>query len=459
MFIDRSELIKENFSQLHYGVAVVDVDNDGEFELFVAGYGAANRVLKWNGTALIDIADPTLADVERQAIGVAAADLDGDGREEIYVLNTDVYAGRKRFGDRLFDFQSSEYSRLGGWVDLFSLPQNADSLNLTAGRSVLGLDRYGHGRYGFFVANYGGPMRLYELDQDGFLADCAPKANLALVTGGRGAIAAPLVSKALDIFAVNEQGANFLFQHQGDGTFENVAALWGLADEEHDGRGVSLFDEEGEFGIVYGNWQGPHRLMRRGVDYYTDNAPVELAQPSRIRTVIAADFDNDGELEIFFNNLGEPNRLFGWRSGAWIALPMGDALEPFGLGTGAAIGDFDGDGRLELLISHGEAAPQPLSFFQTADQNNHWLRILPLTPQGAPARGATVTLKANGRIYYRIIDCGSGYLCQMEPVAHFGLGKGTVIESVRVRWLDGTLLLMENPQVDQLLRIPYPVAP
>ncbi len=457
MFIDRSELIKDNFAQLHYGVAVVDVDNDGEFELFVAGYGAANRVLKWNGFAFIDIADPTLADIERQAIGVAAADLDGDGREEIYVLCTDVYEGRKRFGDRLFDFQSSNYSGLGGWVDLFDLPQNADSLNLTAGRSVLALDRDGNGRYGFFVANYGGPMRLYELDSEGFLADCAPQADLALVTGGRGVIAAPLVSEALDIFAANERGANFLFQNQKDGTFENVAALWGVADEQENGRGVSLFDEDGRFGIIYGNWQGAHRLMRRGQDRYYDDAPPEMAAPSRIRTVIAADFDNDGELEVFFNNIGEPNRLFGRRSGAWIQLPIGDALDPFGLGTGAAIGDFDGDGRLELLISHGESAPQPLSFFQTADQGNYWLRILPLTPQGAPARGATVALRANGRIYRRIIDCGSGYLCQMEPVAHFGLGKSEAVESVRVCWLDGRSLVIENPLANQLLRVPYPV--
>jgi hypothetical protein len=181
-----------------------------------------------------------------------------------------------------------------------------------------------------------------------------------------------------------------------------------------------------------------------------------MAAPSRIRTVIAADFDNDGELEVFFNNIGEPNRLFGRRAGAWIQLPIDDAQDPFGLGTGAAIGDFDGDGRLELLISHGESAPQPLSFFGTTDQGNYWLRILPLTPQGAPARGATVTLKANGRIYRRIIDCGSGYLCQMEPVAHFGLGKSEAVESVSVRWLDGLTLVIERPQANQLLRVSYP---
>src|SRR5207248_10196000 len=117
------------------------------------------------GRQLVDVADAFLSDTGRQAIGAAAGDLDGDGREELYVLNTDTFAGAKHFAARLFDPTAA------GWADLSERPGTRAALNLTAGRPVVALDRVGDGRYGFFVANYGGPLRLYELGADGTLAD------------------------------------------------------------------------------------------------------------------------------------------------------------------------------------------------------------------------------------------------------------------------------------------------
>ncbi|MDX2216200.1 MAG: CRTAC1 family protein [Oculatellaceae cyanobacterium bins.114] len=460
MFIDKSSLLLHNPAQLNYGIAVTDIDGDGFFELFVAGFGERNLVLKWQGEGFVDIADDVLADEGRRAIGVAAGDLDGDGREEIYVLNTDSFTGRKQFGDRLFDWQD------GIWQDLFSLPQNQDSLNLTAGRSVAWVDRYGNGKYGCMVANYGGPMRLYELNGDGMLADVAPEAGVDFRTGGRGLVAAPLVSDRMDIFAANENGANFLFRNQGDGTFVEIAAIANLNDPYEHGRGIAVLDANGDgrFDLVYGNWEGPHRLyLQQEPSKFRESAPLAMAIPSRIRTVIAADFDNDGYDELFFNNIGQPNRLFGWRNSKWISLDTGDALEPSGLGTGAAVGDFDGDGRLELLIAHGESGAQPLSLYHVAHQEassrHGWLRVLPLTPYGAPARGTIVSLTTADRRQTKVIDAGSGYLCQMEPVAHFGLGTQTQIESVEVRWLDGAIAKISSPNTNQLIRVPYPTKP
>lgn len=454
MFINKSSLLSDNSSQLYYGIAVTDVDRDGAFELFVAGFGHRNVVLKWQGEAFVDIADDVLADPGRQAIGVAAGDLDGDGQEEIYVLNTDAFQGRKQFGDRLFDWRED------GWHDLFALPQNQDALNLTAGRSVAWVDRNGDGRYGCLLANYGGPIRLYELNGDGMLADMAPEAGLALVTGGRGIVALPLVSERMDIFMANENSPNFLFRNQGDGTFVDIAAISGVSDPDQHGRGIAVLDADGDgrLDLVYGNWEGWHRLcVQFAPGKFRDVASNAMAMPSRIRTVIAADFDNDGHEEIFFNNIGQPNRLFGWRNNQWMALPIGDALEPRGLGTGAAVGDFDGDGRLELVIAHGESGAQPLSLYHSLANSHAWLRVMPLTAQGAPARGAIITLVADGRTQIRAIDAGSGYLCQMEPVAHFGLGTNPAIESVEIRWLDGKTVRL-HPEANQMITVPYPGA-
>jgi hypothetical protein len=456
MFQNRTDLLRDNPSQLNYGIAVADLDQDGKFEWLVAGFGSPNLVLKWNGTSFVDIATPEFADPERRAIGVAAADIDGDGQEEIYVLNTDTFMGRKRLADRLFDWQS------GKWVDLFSQPQNQDALNLTSGRSVVAVDRRGSGRYGFFVANYGGPMRLYELNEDKMLADVALEARVNLVTGGRGVVALPLISDRMDIFAANENGANFLFRNCGDGTYEEIAAAVGLGDPDENGRGIAVLDvnQDGLFDLVYGNWEGYHRLYIQTEDgHFQDTAPKSLRLPSRIRTVIAADFDNDGQEELFFNNIGEPNRLFGLRDGEWVELEIGDAAEPFGFGTGAAVADLDGDGRLELAIAHGESIAQPLSLYHTPDHGNAWLRVLPLTRYGAPARGAIVTLFRPGQRQMRAIDAGSGYLCQMEPIAHFGLGQHRTIDKVEVRWLDGQRVMIDAPQPNQVLRVPYPTQP
>lgn len=451
MFTNRSDLLHRNPAQLNYGICVTDADNDGAFEFLVAGFGFPNQLLKWTGTRYENIALPAVADPTRQAIGVGAGDIDGDGYEEIYILNTDAFAGRKQFGDRLLDYADE-------WADLFSLGHNQAVLNLTAGRSVVAVDRFGTGQYGFFVANYGGAMRLYELNDDGQLVDSAEAAGVALTTGGRGLVALPLVSPHMDIFAGNENGANFLFRNNGDGTYDDIAQQLGLHDPYEHVRGVSPVDMGGDsLALVYGNWEGTHRLFTPSSDgQWDDIAPPAMARSSRIRTVIAADFDNDGYQEIFFNNIGQPNRLFKLVDGDWRKVDMGDALELNGLGTGAAVADLDGDGRLELLIAHGESGAQPLTLYHAPQNANHWLRVQPLTQQGAPARGALVTLSAGGRVQRRAIDAGSGYLCQMEPIAHFGLGAITAVDWVRVQWLDGTTRTYESPDVNRLLLVPYP---
>jgi hypothetical protein len=453
MFKDQSQLLRDNPFQMNYGVAVTDIDGDGQFECMVAGFGFPNLVLKWQDGGFVNIADEALADATRQAIGLAACDIDGDGMEEIYVLNTDTFGGTKRLGDRLFDFSAGE------WVDLFSVPAYRDIVNLIAGRSVACVDRVGDGNYGFFVANYGGPMRLYELDEDGALMDVAPICGLDYVTGGRSVVALPLVSDHMDIFTGNELGPNFLFRNRGDGTFEEIGYQAGVSDPGQNVRGVTVMDVtgDGRFDLIYGNWEGPHRIfLQTAASGFEDMSSAEVALPSRVRTVIAADFDNDGYEELFFNNIGQPNRLFGLRNGQWAALDIGDAAEPSGLGTGAAVGDFDGDGRLELIVAHGESHEQPLALYHSPDNGYGWLRVLPLTKHGAPARGAVVTLRDGERTQKRVIDAGSGYLCQMEPVAHFGLGDEQGSYQIEIHWTDGTVHQMTDVSSNQMIRVPHP---
>ena len=140
------------------------------------------------------------------------------------------------------------------------------------------------------------------------------------------------------------------------------------------------------------------------------------------------------------NNIGEPNKLFKvLEGGIFKEIKMENGLETVGLGTGAAVADVDGDGILELLVSHGESGMQPLTMYKADIKKDfNYIRIKPVNKHGAPARGATVILNSNLRNHAKTIDAGSGYLCQMEPIAHYGIREGEKNISVKIVWTDGS---------------------
>ena len=332
--------------------------------------------------------------------------------------------------------------------DIFEKEINQDDLNLTAGRSVVCVDRDGKGNYGIYVANYGGPTRFYEFLENR-IVDLATSLGLDKITGGRSVIAGHILSDQIDIFAANERGPNFLYQNN-KGSFTELADTLKVQDTYQNGRGTTLSDVlyRGRLDIINGNWQGDHRVYVYDKDKYMDIATPPFSIPSKIRTVISADFDNDGYDEVFINNIGEPNKLFKITEyGNFEEIKLEAALEKNGLGTGAAVADIDNDGILELLIAHGESGPQPLSLFKNQNSaKRNFLRVRPINVNGAPARGATVTLHSNLRTHSKTIDAGSGYLCQMEPVAHYGIRDNESDFKIEIKWTNGDVktLVIDN---------------
>ena len=445
-FSNISDIIENNTDRLSYGVSVTDFDKDGSYEFIVAGFGYSNLALSYkNGKLINTIQDPLFIDENRSTIGVSSCDIDQDGFEEIYFLNTDTYSGEKKYSDRLLDNNNEIF-------DYFELEKNLENLNLTAGRSVVCVDRNGSGKYGIYVANYGGPTRFYEIKENE-VKDLAPILGIDQITGGRAVVSGHIVSNNMDIFAANERGPNFLYKND-NGKFEDIAIKKNIQDTFQNGRGTALTDflYRGELDIITSNWEGYHRIFVKQKNSFLDMSSLDFRTPSRIRTVISADFDNDGYDEIFLNNIGQPNRLFRiLEEGNLEEIKLDEALEEQGLGTGAAVADIDGDGILELLISHGESGAQPLSLFKANISNRNYIRIKPLNSFGAPARGATVILNTNLRNHAKTIDAGSGYLCQMEPVAHYGLRDGEKIENVSIKWTNGKVDTFEVKDINNTL--------
>ena len=449
-FKDISDIIENNEPRLSYGVAVSDVNNDNKFEFVVTGFGYKNLALGFENNNLVNTIDNEIFnDAERKTIGVAACDIDKDGFEEVYFLNTDTYSGDKKYSDRLLDKKQKKF------FDLFEIEKNKTSLNLTAGRSVVCVDRNGNGVYGFYVANYGGPTRFYELNNN-LLIDKAPKLKIDRVTGGRAVVAGHIISDNTDIFAANERGSNFLYKNN-NGSFTELANEYEVQDKYENGRGTTLSDVfyRGQLDIVTSNWNGNHRIFALDGNEFRDIAQPDFNEPTRIRTVISADFDNDGFDEIFMNNIGQPNKLFKiLDNGVLEKIDIQVGLEYFGLGTGAAVSDIDNDGILELLVAHGESGMQPLSLYKAdIKEKFNYIRIQPLNKFGAPARGATVTLISNLRKHSKTIDAGSGYLCQMEPVAHFGLRKGEKIRSVVIQWTNGQKKSLKISKINKTIKV------
>lgn len=446
-FLDATALLRPNPPELSYGCLMADLDKDGLPEILVANVGGPNRLYKWADSRLQDVGTASVKDGQAAGIGVAAADFTGNGFLDVYIMNASTFLGPDSDPDRLLVNR--------GELEFHDILARHPGRNVAAGRSICWFDPFGHGEFFAYVCNYAVPCRLYGHDTHGELVDLAPELGLDQLTGGRVAVAADFFNSGrIDLFCGNENDRNRFFRNDGHGVFTEVARELGLDDPAQHARGMMVcdFNRDGLPDIVWGNWEGPHRLMKQLPDgRFLNVASEDLARPSRVRTVIAFDYDNDGWEDLFFNNIGEPNRLFHNNGdGTFTEVDPGPLTLPHGFGTGATVGDLNGDGFLDIFVSHGENGPMANALLLNSPNGNNWLRVHPLTPAGAPATGARVVLYAEGddRPMLRFIDGGSGYLCQMEPVAHFGLAKAARASRIEVRLTTGASLVLENVEAN-----------
>jgi hypothetical protein len=335
--------------------------------------------------------------------------------------------------------------------------------------------------------------RLYRNDGDGRFTEVSLAAGIALTEGvdRRPAGKALAVGMAdidrdgfTDIVVANDTTRNFLYRNLGDGRFEEISALEGIAYDRDGmatsgmGLDVARFRNDEDVGIAIGNFANEMSSLFVTLDGkgpFVDEAVLEgIGADTRIALTFAMlflDADLDGRLDLFQANghleneinrvhpsqtYAQPAQLF-WNCGETCAQRFrllegtGDLQAPM-VGRGAAYADIDGDGDLDLaVVQNGRRA---VLLRNDQDTGHHWLRLI---LEGVQANrngfGAEVTLRAGGVTQYRQLHPSRGYLSQIELPITFGLGQATSVDELTITWPGGQKQQVEVPGVDRTLRV------
>jgi hypothetical protein len=422
------------------GCAVADYDGDGRPDLYVTAYGG-NTLYHNNG-------DGTFTDVTARA-GVRAggwctsaawADYDGDG-------DLDLYVGRYlRFGR-----QSKQFCRIGT-VDLACPP------------------RYYPGDTGILYRNNG----------DGTFTD---------VTAASGAVNRQGKTLGVlwwdvdgdgrpDLYLANDGVANSLFHNLGGGHFREIAAAQGVAfgatgnAEASMGVDVADYDGDGRLDLFVTNFQNEtdalyHNDGASGFTYAT--AQAGLAEATLPLLSFGGGFfdqDNDGWPDLFTASGHVQDRIHEVDPGCTYAQPRqffhnrgdgtfehvsargGPALTVPAVGRGAAFGDLDGDGDIDILVNNCGGSAMLLR--NDLPPGHHWLTLRLQGPRpNRFAIGARVAVTAGGRTQIAEVHAGSSYASTSDPRPHFGLGTATLAERIVVRWPGGGVTTLRNVAADR----------
>lgn len=439
------------------GVAVGDYDNDGRVDVFLSAVGE-NRLFHNEGNGKFqDVTASAGVAGDPQEWGTSCGwfDFDNDGDLDLFVSN---YVKWSR------EFDESQNFQLTGGGRAYGRPQNFE------------------GTFPY----------LYRNDGDGKFTDVSEQAGLQIRNPATGVPLAKSLGVTFtdfdkdgwqDIVVANDTVQNLLFRNTGQGTFEEIGALSGVAfDMNGAARGAmgidtAHFRNNDSIGIAIGNFSNEMTALyvsaSNQMQFVDEAVSTGLGPNSRLALtfgVVYFDSDLDGRLDLFCSNghleedinrvqssqhYEQPQQLF-WNCGSdqfTEFLPMGiekcgeDLVRPM-VGRGAASADIDNDGDLDLLVTSIGRRPRLLRNDQQT--GHHWLRLkLTGTADNRDAIGARVEITADGQKYLRQVMPTHSYLSQSELPLTFGLGNTTEVISVVVHWPDGSRQEIGPLKVDQ----------
>jgi hypothetical protein len=490
------------------GCAFLDYDNDGWQDILLVNSAdwPEHKTTKSLLALYHNNQDGTFTDVTRQAglavemygIGAAVADYDNDGNDDIYITCVGPNHLFRNLGNGKF---ADVTARSGAGDPGFST-------------SAVWLDYDNDGKLDLFVANYvdwtvekdqlcsldgknksyctpqsyqGQSSTLYHNKGNGTFENVTQKAGLNDPTSKSLGVALLDYNGDgwMDLFVANDTEPNKLYKNNGNGTFTDEAVAAGVAFSDagtaRAGMGVDAgdFDGSGRPGIVVGNFTNESMALYRndGTGLFTDEAPNsgigKMSAQSLTFAVFFFDYDLDGLLDVFAANghvsddisVVQPNvkyaqspHLFhnkGKKKFEEMTGKLGRALQRAIVGRGAAYGDFDNDGDLDLLITSNNG-PARLLRNDNGNQND-LLRVKTVgSRSNRDGIGAKVTLKtAKGVKLFSMVKTGSSYCSQSELPLTFGLGQpeeGRVL-TLEIVWPSGQREILPDVKANQSITV------
>ncbi len=422
------------------GCAVGDYDNDGDDDLFVTGYRGTVLYRNRGDGSFEDVTAPAGVSSDAWSTAAGFGDLDGDGDLDLVVVTyLDVTPDDRRIcRDNAGHPIHCTPSVYQPQADLL-FRNNGDGTFTEAGRAAGFVDAGGRG-LGLAIADF---------DDDG----------------------------KLDIFVANDGTPNFLYRNSGGWHFEEIGLEAGIATNGSGDATASMgvvaedLDGDGRIDLFITNLVNESNTLFRnlgGMQFVDASLGAGLDAPSRPRTGFgdtALDADNDGRPDLFVANghvdhrpwanspMAQPPQFFWGRERGRFELagPSSDGFDRPVVGRGAAAGDLNNDGRVDLVVVHRDA---PTALWWNRGEGGHWLGLrLRGTRSGRTPVGARVTCRAGGRTIVRRLTSGTGYLSAHDPRLWFGLGNSAEVERLEVRWPSGAIQSWAGLSADRILVI------
>ncbi len=434
------------------GVSVADYDNDGWDDLYVTCFGA-NKLYhnKGNGTFEDVTAKAGVGD-KRFSTGAAWGDYDRDGLLDLYVSNYVDFnlEAVPEFGKgELCTFRGLQVQcgprGLPGAGDV--LYHNNGNGTFTDATKKAGVeDKNGY---------YGLGVKWTDFDDDGWL----------------------------DIFVANDATPNYAYRNNHDGTFTEIGFALGVAVDENGAEqgcmGVTIgdYDRDGRLDLFVSNFADQYNtLYHKGkdgsfTDFSTASKTANVSVPFVGWATRLFDYDNDGWLDLMVANGHVYPQIEGAFPGAQyaqrkllyrnlrngtfeeIAAQSGAALMQRRVSRGAAWGDYDEDGDLDVIVNEIDGAPSLLRN-DGGNQAGNWLLLkLQGTKSNRNAVGARVTLKVGDLAQVQEVYAGDSYLSHSDWRLHFGLGSAKIVDEIEIKWPNGKVEKKTKIAANQVLKI------
>ncbi len=504
---------KHQIETMAGGVAVLDYDSDGLIDIyFVNGArspsleksdeGYWNRLYRNNG-------DGSFTDVTARAgvqgsgymMGASAGDFDNDGYPDLFVVGVRqniLYRNNRNgtFSDLTkvagLDRPDPRFGRMwgihaawldydsDGWLDLLVVNYCVwDPIR----EPFCGDDRPGGRSYCHPRMYAPLPDQLFHNNRDGTFTDVSAKSGIGHFPGkGMGAATADFDGDGhVDIFIANDTEPNFLFRNRGDGTFEEVAGQMSVALNQFGSTVSSMgadfrdIDNDGHPDLFITDLSNEGWLLFRNAlkwfDDVSDQARITVASlPFGGWSNAIVDLNNDSWKDLFSANGHVMDNISLTQSREYrqrnsILLNNGDgtfrdasdeagpAFARKAAHRGAAVADFDNDGRMDLVVTAlGDRAELLHNITAAA---NHWL-ILRLIGSNSnrDALGAVVRLEtSDGKTLWNHVSTSVGFASSSDPRVHFGLGKSERISAVLITWPGGKTQTLRDVPVDRLITV------